>query len=170
MPSIVCCDNRDCIYYDDYRGCDVDELVIDHGVCAGSAGHGRNVSQNDLDERLRAENLQLRQRMDKLIRILNNDYDLSIQLDGLRKFWHVGLTDEGVRKRDERDAEVGLLQDQNAKLRELVDAVKEFVEDTHCEDCPCRRDCDDNNRIFCVNDFSYHAFAAMRELGIEVDG
>lgn len=57
----------------------------------------------------------------------------------------------------------------NAKLRELADAVKEFVEDTHCEDCPCRRDCDDNNRIFCANDFSYHAFAAMRELGVEVD-
>ena len=56
---------------------------------------------------------------------------------------------------------------ENAKLRELADAVKEFVEDTHCEDCPCRRDCDDNNRIFCANDFSYHAFAAMRELGIE---
>jgi hypothetical protein len=58
---------------------------------------------------------------------------------------------------------------ENAKLRELADAVKEFVEDTHCEDCPCRRDCDDSNRIFCANDFSYHAFAAMRELGIEVD-
>lgn len=57
---------------------------------------------------------------------------------------------------------------ENAKLWELADAVKEFVEDTHCEDCPCRRDCDDNNRIFCANDFSYHAFAAMRELGIEV--
>ena len=57
---------------------------------------------------------------------------------------------------------------ENAKLRELAEAVKEFVEDTHCEDCPCRRDCDDNNHIFCANDFSYHAFAAMRELGIEV--
>ena len=62
------------------------------------------------------------------------------------------------------------LEDGNAKLRELADAVKEFVEDTHCEDCSCRRDCDDNNRIFCVNDFSYHAFAAMRELRAEVDG
>ena len=57
---------------------------------------------------------------------------------------------------------------ENAKLRELADAVKEFVEDTNCEDCPFRRDCDDNNRIFCASDFSYHAFAAMRELGVEV--
>lgn len=74
---------------------------------------------------------------------------------------------DGFRK------EVRELKAENAKLRKLADAVKEFVEDTHCEDCPCRRDCDDNNRIFCVNDFSYHAFAAMRELGIsikEIDG
>ena len=63
---------------------------------------------------------------------------------------------------------ISALEAENANLRELADAVKEFVEDAHCEDCPCRRDCDDNNRIFCVNDFSYHAFAAMRELGIEV--
>ena len=60
--------------------------------------------------KLTVENLQLRQQMDKLIRILNNHYDLCIQWDGLRKFWYVGLTDEGVRERDERDAE-------NAKLR-----------------------------------------------------
>ena len=66
--------------------------------------------------------------------------------------------------------DVAELEDKNANLRELADAVKEFVEDTHCEDCPCRRDCDDNNRIFCANNFSYHAFAAMRDLGIEVDG
>lgn len=60
------------------------------------------------------------------------------------------------------------LKTENVKLRELADAVKEFVEDTHCEDCPCRRDCNDNNRIFCLEDFSYHAFAAMRKLGIGV--
>ena len=66
------------------------------------------------------------------------------------------------------DERVDRLKAENAKLRELADAVKEFVEDTHCEDCPCRRDCDDNNHVFC-NDFSYHAFAAMRELGIEAD-
>ena len=66
--------------------------------------------------------------------------------------------------------EIHPLLAENVKLRELADAVKEFVEDTHCEDCPCRRDCDDNNCIFCVNDLSYHAFAAMRELGAELDG
>jgi len=69
---------------------------------------------------------------------------------------------------DEAGADYESLKKENAKLRELADAVKEFVEDTHCEDCPFRRDCDDNNRIFCADDFSYHAFAAMRELGIEV--
>lgn len=61
------------------------------------------------------------------------------------------------------------LERENAKLRKLADAVKEFVEDTHCEDCPCRRDCDDNNVFFCVDDLSYHAFAAMRELVMGLD-
>jgi len=69
---------------------------------------------------------------------------------------------------DEAETDYTKLKNENVKLRELADAVKEFVEDTHCEDCPFRRDCDDNNRIFCADDFSYHAFAAMRELGIEV--
>jgi hypothetical protein len=91
------------------------------------------------------------------------------------------LEEENARLREERDMYRDLvgnmvhpdiadqLHAENAKLRELADAVKEFVEDTHCEDCPCRRDCDDNNRIFCVNDFSYHAFARMRELGVGED-
>lgn len=60
MPSVVYCDNKDCIYYDDCRGCDVDRLVIERGVCIGSKLHGRNVSENDLDERLKAENTELR--------------------------------------------------------------------------------------------------------------
>lgn len=61
------------------------------------------------------------------------------------------------------------LATENSNLRKLADAVKEFVHGTYCEDCPCRRDCDDNNRIFCADDFSYHAFVAMRELSMEVD-
>ena len=73
---------------------------------------------------------------------------------------HKFLYDEFMNAKGDR------IKAENAKLRELADAVKEFVEDTHCEDCPCRRECDDNNHVFC-NDFSYHAFAAMRELVIE---
>ena len=73
---------------------------------------------------------------------------------------------DAVRAANER---MDLLEVENTKLRELADAVKEFVEDTHCEDCSCRCDCDDNNSIFCANDFSYHAFAAMRELGMEAE-
>ena len=82
------------------------------------------------------------------------------------------LTDQEYIDQCERErlmqVSIDALDAENAKLRELADAVKEFVEDTHCEDCPFRRDCNDNNRIFCADDFSYHAFAAMRELGVEV--
>lgn len=60
MPSVVYCDNKDCIYYDDFRGCDVDRLAIERGVCIGSKLHGRNVSENDLDEQLKTENTELR--------------------------------------------------------------------------------------------------------------
>ena len=61
MPDIVYCDNKDCICYDDYRErCDAYRLVIERGVCMGSSRHGRNVSENDLDEQLKAENASLR--------------------------------------------------------------------------------------------------------------
>ena len=82
------------------------------------------------------------------------------------------LTDQEYIDQCERErlmqVSIDALDAENTKLLELADAVKEFVEDTHCEDCPFRRDCNDNNRIFCADDFSYHAFAAMRELGVEV--
>ena len=115
-------------------------------------------------EDLKAENLQLRQRMDKLIRILNNDYDLCVQWDGLRKFWYVGLTDEGVRK---RDAEVGLLRDQNAKLRELVrDLYNRFNDiDENCGEC--RSSCDYDAWNF--GDPKCVYARRVRELGIEVE-
>lgn len=62
----------------------------------------------------------------------------------------------------------GLLASDNAKLRELAQAVGDFLEDIHCDECPCKRDCNDNNRMFCGDNISYHAFQTMRELGIEV--
>lgn len=46
---------------------------------------------------------------DVLIDILRDEWDIEVMWDGLRRFWYVGLTEEGVRKRDE-----------NEKLRELV--------------------------------------------------
>ena len=37
---------------------------------------------------------------DELLRCLENDWNISASWDGLRKFWCVELTDEGVRLRD----------------------------------------------------------------------
>lgn len=63
-------------------------------------------------------------------------------------------------------------KDENAKLRELANAVKGFCEDFTCDDCAMRRDCADNGRLFCDTP-NFHALDAMRkalrELGIEVD-
>jgi len=44
---------------------------------------------------------------DELIEALRRDWDIEASWDGLRRFWYVGLTDEGVRKRDEREAALG---------------------------------------------------------------
>ena len=44
---------------------------------------------------------------DELIESLRRDWDIEASWDGLRRFWYVGLTDEGVRKRDEREATLG---------------------------------------------------------------
>lgn len=44
---------------------------------------------------------------DELIESLRRDWGIDASWDGLRRFWYVGLTDEGVRKRDEREATLG---------------------------------------------------------------
>lgn len=44
---------------------------------------------------------------DLLIDLLRDEWDIEASWDGLRRFWYVGLTDEGVRKRDEREATLG---------------------------------------------------------------
>ena len=58
---------------------------------------------------------------------------------------------------------------ENARLRKLADAVREFVGDVNCDGCPLRSQCDGDNRMACGVELSYHAFDAMRSLGIEVD-
>jgi predicted RNA-binding Zn-ribbon protein involved in translation (DUF1610 family) len=37
---------------------------------------------------------------DELLRCLENDWNISASWDGLRKFWSIGLTEEGMRLRD----------------------------------------------------------------------
>lgn len=37
---------------------------------------------------------------DELLRCLENDWNISASWDGLRKFWNIELTEEGVRLRD----------------------------------------------------------------------
>lgn len=41
--------------------------------------------------------------IDDLIDALRDGWNIEASWDGLRKFWYVGLTEEGVRERDERD-------------------------------------------------------------------
>lgn len=53
------------------------------------------------------ENAKLREQMERLVTLLRVDWDIEASWDGLRRFWYVGLTDEGVRKRDEREATLG---------------------------------------------------------------
>ena len=66
MPSVVLCNSIDCMFNDDGQ-CDVDKLAIVDGVCAGSLRCGRNVTGNDLDERLKEENAKLRDLVDLML-------------------------------------------------------------------------------------------------------
>ena len=97
---------------------------------------------------------------DELIESLRRDWDIEASWDGLRRFWYVGLTDEGVRKRDEREATLGRatceVEAENAKLRELVRHLRECTRHNVCAACEYAGD---------ACDFDYD----MRELGVEVD-
>ena len=59
MPTIFC-DNDGCMFSDGCGFCDCDKLSIVGGVCEGSMHGGRNASDCDIDERLKAENERLR--------------------------------------------------------------------------------------------------------------
>ena len=77
---------------------------------------------------------RLRERLEKLTAILRNDCDIDASWDGLRKFWSVGLTEQGVLMRDRAcKAEA-----ENARLQSLcVSAYKCARHSDHatCEDC-----------------------------------
>lgn len=64
---------------------------------------------------------------DELIEALRRDWDIEASWDGLRRFWYVGLTDEGVRKRDERYKEcMALVHEANERIDELRELVRDL--------------------------------------------
>lgn len=82
---------------------------------------------------LEAENEKLREQMERLVALLRVDCDIDASWDGLRRFWSIGLTEDGCLMRDRAcKAEA-----ENAKLRELVrDMCKAFIHG------PCYRWCE----------------------------
>ena len=112
---------------------------------------------------LAAENAALLEQMERLVTLLRNDCDIDASWDGLRRFWSIGLTEDGCLMRDRAcKAEA-----ENARLRELVARVERARRDLcdaypdaellNCEECPawseCRGDLMDR----------------MRELGVGVE-
>lgn len=62
---------------------------------------------------------------DELLRCLENDWNISASWDGLRRFWDIELTEEGVRLRD-------------AEPNSLAERTCRTVEDSgllHCSEC-----------------------------------
>lgn len=87
------------------NGFDYDAFEVSDGTLVLSAAH-----QDDLTPEQAIEaTLGPREQppYDELIEALRRDWDIEASWDGLRRFWYVGLTDEGVRKRDEREATLG---------------------------------------------------------------
>lgn len=105
---------------------------------------------------------------DELIEALRRDWDMEASWDGLRRFWYVGLTDEGVRKRDEREATLGRgeLERENAELRELVRDMWPHVRHRSKMCNACDLDCSTSSECLLYEPMRDR----MRELGIEVEG
>lgn len=83
---------------------------------------------------LEAENAKLRDeraRYEDLVRILDREWGIEASWDGLRKFWYVGLTENGMKERDALKAENEKLKKRLAQyelFREVVgDPAHEFA-------------------------------------------
>ena len=50
--------------------------------------------------RLQHENAKLREQMERLVTLLRVDCDIDASWDGLRRFWSIGLTENGCLMRD----------------------------------------------------------------------
>jgi hypothetical protein len=55
---------------------------------------------DSLCDPLKQRIVELEGQRDELLRCLENDWNISASWDGLRKFWNIELTEEGVRMRD----------------------------------------------------------------------
>lgn len=88
--------------------------------------------------------------MERLVTLLRVDCDIDASWDGLRRFWIIGLTEDGCLMRDRAcKAEA-----ENAKLRELAKHLRECTRHNTCAVCEYADD---------ACDFDYD----MRELGVE---
>ncbi len=104
---------------------------------------------------LERENAKLREQMERLVTLLRVDCDIDASWDGLRRFWSIGLTEDGCLMRDRAcKAEA-----ENAKLRELVrESLMDYRQYAEKYGLPPY-----------LSDVNEHLDARLRELGIEVD-
>ena len=75
---------------------------------------------------------------DELLDILASEWGIDASWDGLRRFWCVELNDEGVRKRDERDATLGRGTCHNAMP--LLPSGMPYPDSWMCSECGGRMD------------------------------
>lgn len=81
---------------------------------------GAAMGLGELCDQLKAENARYRE----LVEILRRDWRIEASWDDLRKVWYVGLTEDGVRERDERDAKA--LEAANIEIGELRELVRDM--------------------------------------------
>jgi hypothetical protein len=138
------------------------------------------------------ENAKLRGQMKQLVTLLRVDWDIDASWDGLRRFWYIGLTNDGCLMRDrackaeaentklretlqrrsrqfERMTEIWVERGvENAKLRELARRFGEYVSQDRCEGCVMKRRCNNGDVEECWQMTEIRALA--NELGVEVEG
>lgn len=86
---------------DDYE-CRMDELLcrLTNGKWSKSRSYSVDFMVSCVDEAYEDATLGSEPPYDELLRCLENDWNIRASWDGLRKFWCIELTDEGVRLRD----------------------------------------------------------------------
>jgi hypothetical protein len=100
----------------------------------------------------KAENAKLREQMERLVTLLRVDCDIDASWDGLRRFWSIGLTEDGC-----------LMRDRACKAEAENDKLRELVRDTLTTISWCTIDC-------CPSDSKKRELNARAcELGIELN-